>query len=221
MSKLPRLAKIGLACVLAAGVVAIAMDAWVGAQASDACFEELERVPEAPVALVLGCSPRLADGRTNLYFARRIDAAVELYRSGRIHALIVSGDNRRADYDEPTAMKAALVAAGVPEERVYCDFAGFRTLDSVARADLVFGQRRIVVVSQRFHVERAVYLARQRGIEAFGYCARAVGGSSGLRVRAREVIARAAALVDAHVLHTEPRFVGPRVEVLLAADRDE
>lgn len=221
MSKLPRLARIGFACVLAACVVAIALDAWIGAQTSDACFDELDRVPAAPVALVLGCSPRLPDGRANLYFLRRIDAAVELYRAGRVQALIVSGEGRRADDDEPTAMKAALVAAGVPEERVYCDFAGFRTLDSVARADLVFGQRRIVVVSQRFHAERAVYLARERGMEAFGYCARAVGGFAGMRIRAREVVARAAALVDAHVLDTKPRFSGPRIEVVLAPDRDD
>lgn len=220
MSKRSRVTKIGVACLLATGAFAIAVDAWIGAQASDACFEELEHVPVAPVALVLGCAPRLADGRANLYFARRIDAAVELYRSGRVRALIASGDNRSNDYDEPTAMKAALVAAGVPEEHVYCDFAGFRTLDSVARAELVFGQRRIVVVSQRFHVERAVYLARARGIEAFGYCARSVGGSSGRRMRVREVVARAAALIDAHVLHTEPRLVGPRVEVDLGADPD-
>ena len=206
-----RLAKLAAVGVALATLALIACDRWVAHAASASCHERVEDVPLAPVALVLGCSEHLADGRRNLYFGRRMDAAAELYRTGAVERLIVSGDNHRAEYDEPTAMKAALVERGVPAERIHCDYAGFRTLDSVVRAELGFGQRRLGIVSQRFHAERAVFLARSRGLEASGYCAQAVGGGSGMRVRAREVVARAAAVLDAHVLGTQPRFLGPPI----------
>ncbi|HUR27902.1 MAG TPA: ElyC/SanA/YdcF family protein [Planctomycetota bacterium] len=188
-------------------------DNWVARVASGRCFESVADVPEAPVALVLGCSEHLPDGRRNLYFARRIAAAAELFHANKVEALIVSGDNHCAEYDEPGAMKAALVAAGVPEEKLVCDFAGFRTLDSVVRARRVFGQNRLIVVSQRFHCERAVFLARAHGIEAFGLDAAAVGGAAGLRTRLREAAARTIAALDVSLLGTEPKFLGPPVEI--------
>lgn len=145
---------------LALAVALGTCELWVSAVAAAECHESVTDVPRAPVALVLGCSETLPDGRDNLYFARRMDAAAELFHRGGVGHLIVSGDNHSSDYDEPTAMKAALVERGVPEERIHCDYAGFRTLDSVVRAELVFGQRSFVVVSQRPHAERAVFLAR-------------------------------------------------------------
>ena len=204
----------GLLALTIAGVaVLLTCELWVRTVAAAECFEQVADVPRAPVALVLGCAETLPDGRNNLYFGRRMDAAAELFRSGTVERLIVSGDNSTVSYDEPTAMKAALVARGVPEERIHCDYAGFRTFDSVVRAELVFGQRSFVVVSQRFHAERAVFLARSRGLEAWGYCAEAVGGGAGLRIRARETVARTAAVLDAHVLGTQPKFLGEPVEL--------
>lgn len=217
----PKLRRITIACACVAMsglLAAIGADVWVGRQASTFCHDTVDRVCDAPVALVLGCSERLADGRPNLYFRRRIEAAADLYRAGKIQAFIVSGDNHSHECDEPTAMKTALVARGVPENRIYCDFAGFRTLDSVIRAERVFGQRQFVIVSQRFHAERAVYLARQRGIEAFALCAQGVDGVASIRARTREMLARAAAVLDTELLATEPRFLGPRVDVVVTAD---
>lgn len=206
-----------LGAALAVALVSIGVcDAWVDHSASARCFESISEVPRSPVALVLGCSEFLPDGRRNLYFTRRVEAAARLFRAGRVGALIVSGDNHAADYDEPTALKDALVRLGVPVSAVYCDFAGFRTLDSVVRAEAVFGQREFTVVSQRFHCERAVFLARARGLEAHGFAADPVGGTAGARTRLRESLARAAAVLDAYVLGTEPRFLGPRVEIELA-----
>ena len=120
---------------------------------------------EAPVrraAVVMGCVPKLAGGWDNPYFTARIEAAAELWRAGKVEALIVSGDNHVEWYDEPTEMKAALVAAGVPENRIVCDYAGFRTLDSVVRARTIFGLDSFLVVSQDFHVRRAMRLCRAR-----------------------------------------------------------
>jgi SanA protein len=208
-----RLLRLLLALTVAGVAVLLTCEGWVRSVAAAECFEQVADVPRAPVALVLGCAETLPDGRNNLYFGRRMDAAAELFRSGTVERLIVSGDNSTVSYDEPTAMKAALVARGVPEERIHCDYAGFRTFDSVVRAELVFGQRSFVVVSQRFHAERAVFLARSRGLEAWGYCAEAVGGGAGLRIRARETVARTAAVLDAHVLGTQPKFLGEPVEL--------
>ena len=181
----------------------------VGRSSAPFLRDRPSELPEVDVALVLGCSERVADGRRNRFFSARIAAAAELYRAGKARYLLLSGDNSRADYDEPTAMRSALVAAGVPASRIVLDYAGFRTLDSVLRAKDVFGVSKLIIVSQRFHNERAVYLARAHGMQAFGYDAAAVGGIEGLRMQAREIISRMAAVLDVEVLHSRPRFPGP------------
>ena len=133
------------------------------------------------MGLVLGCSTNLADGRPNPYFVHRIEAATALYAEGVVAYLLVSGDNGTRDYDEPTMIKAALVERGVPAHRIVLDYAGFRTLDSVIRAREVFGIDDFVVVSQRFHCERAVLLARRLGMHATGYAASDVPGIEGAK----------------------------------------
>lgn len=199
---------------VALGVVVAGCELWVASVASAACFDRVADVPHAPTAVVLGCSDTLPNGSDNPYFGPRIDAAAELFHAGAVAHVIVSGDNHSVHYDEPTAMKAALVERGVPAERVHCDYAGFRTLDSIVRAELVFGQKRFVVVSQRFHAERAVFLARSRGLDAFGFCAPGIEGGVGgvgLSLRLREVAARFVAVLDARVLGTQPKFLGEPV----------
>jgi len=124
--------------------------------------------------LVLGAAPIGPEGGPNRYFERRLDAAAALWRSGKAKYLLVSGDRRPPDYDEPTAMRAGLIARGVPAYRIYRDFAGVRTLDSVLRAEQVFGQKRLIIVSQPFHLARALFLAREEGIDAWGLAARDV-----------------------------------------------
>jgi SanA protein len=167
-------------------------------------------LPVVRVGLVLGCSPKMADGRQNLFFLRRIAAAAELFRAGRVQYLLLSGDNSRSDYDEPSEMQRALVRSGVPASRLVLDHAGFRTLDSVVRAKDVFGLREMIIVSQHFHNERAVYLARAHGLRAFGFDAKDVGGPEGLRMALREAASRLFAVLDVNVFHTQPRFAGPR-----------
>lgn len=170
-------------------------------------------LPKVHVGLVLGCSQRTRDGRRNLFFKRRIEAAVELFRADRVQYLLLSGDNSRTDYDEPSDMRRALIEAGIPPSRLLLDRAGFRTLDSVVRAKEVFGLRQVIVVSQHFHNERAVYLARARGLDAFGFDARDVSGREGLWMEVREAFSRLCAILDVRVLHTRPRFLGPREAV--------
>ena len=185
----------------------------MGLAAQGRIFSAVDEVPAGRVGLVLGTAPTLRDGRPNLFFTRRVDAAAELYAAGRVTGLLISGDHGRAAYNEPQAFVDALMARGVPREHLTCDYAGFRTLDSIVRARKVFGLQRLVVVSQRFHVERALYLAAAHGIDAIGFTAGDVAGTSGVRVRLRETAARAAAWLDVSVLNRGPRFLGPPVAV--------
>ena len=167
--------------------------------------------PARRAAVVMGCVPKLRGGWDNPYFTARIEAAAELWRAGKVEALIVSGDNHVEWYDEPTEMKAALVSAGVPEDRVVCDYAGFRTLDSIVRAKTIFGLDSFLVVSQDFHVRRAIFLGRCRGLDVRGYAARGVPfGRLSSRTIVREPLARVAAVLDV-LLGRRPRFGGPRV----------
>jgi SanA protein len=188
---------------------------WVERSAEGRCFDAVEGVPSVPVAVVLGTSSRLADGRANLFFLPRMEAAAALFKAGRVKALIVSGDNGTQGYDEPTDMKRVLMQMGVPAEKVVCDYAGFRTLDSVVRAKEVFGQQRVIFVSQRFHNVRAIYLARAFGIEAYGMDAKDVPVSLSVKTFLREKLACVKAVLDVNVLGTKPRFLGEKVIVPL------
>ncbi len=174
---------------------------------------QLSEVPAMKVSLVLGCSEYLANGNRNLYFAHRIKAALELYNHGKCEALLVSGDHGTLNYNEPAKMKAALIRGGVPEDRIHCDYAGFRTLDSVVRAKKVFGLNEFIVVSQAFHNERALYLAKEHGINAFGYDAADVRYRGGLKTRVREKLARVKTIFDVSFLRAQPRFLGTPISI--------
>ena len=152
--------------------------------AQDRLFHSPADLPAQQVGLVLGCSEYIADGRRNLYFIYRMQAAAEAYHSGAVQVLLVSGDNSRVDYDEPTAMRRALVARGVPAEHIVRDYAGFSTLDSVIRAKHIFGANSFCIISQPFHAERALYLSKAHGIAAVGLAAQDVSGRGGLKTQA-------------------------------------
>ena len=169
----------------------------------------IEQVPDARAAVVLGCVRILKDGSRNRFYGYRIRAAAELYKAGKVKAIIVSGDNHVKGYDEPSDMKEDLVAEGIPAEKVVCDYAGFRTLDSVVRAKEVFGAERFIVVSQPFHVRRALFLALGFGCDAYGYAAEDVRGINSVMTLLREQLAKIAALMDV-VIRRQPKFLGAR-----------
>ena len=175
-------------------------------------FDRMEQLPHNRVGVVLGTSARVRSGRPNRYFEHRMQAAAELYHAGKVERLLVSGDNRTMHYNEPWAMRKALIEAGVDSAHIALDHAGFRTLDSMVRAREVFGQQRFTVISQRFHNERAVYIARRKGIDAVGYNARDVDAYSGFRTKLREKAARVKVFFDL-ALDVEPHFLGDPVTV--------
>lgn len=170
-------------------------------------------LPHRRVGLVLGCSPVLRSGEPNAYFENRIAAAAAVFRAGKVDYLLVSGDNHVATYDEPTAMQRALVRLGVPADRIVLDYAGFSTLDSIVRAQKVFGLSEFCVITQRDHALRAIYIARAHGIAAVGFSASDVPAWGGLRTRLRESLARVRTLLDVHVSGRQPHFLGPPIAV--------
>lgn len=170
-------------------------------------FENVSDVPKARVGLVFGTTDKVS-GRENLYFRYRIDAATRLWRENKVGILLVSGDNRSKYYNEPEKMRQALLKNGVPADRIVSDFAGLRTLDSVIRAKEIFGADELLFISQRFQVERAIYLAKANQINAYGFAAQDVESSGALKTRLREVAARVKMWLDIHFLETRPRFLG-------------
>ena len=175
----------------------------------DRLYTRTEDIPARETGLVLGANRVLGDGRPNLYFTYRMDAAAALYHAGKVRRLLVSGDNGHTGYDEPGMMKAALVARGVPASAIVCDYAGFRTLDSVIRAQNVFGLRSCVIITQRYHNTRALEVARATGLDAVGFCARDVDLRGSVRAELREVASRTVAMLDLYVWRKQPRFPGP------------
>ena len=174
-------------------------------------YNNIEEVPERKIGLVLGCSKYLSNGRKNLYFQQRIEAAKELYFSDKVKFLLVSGDNSTKYYDEPTTMKKDLIALGVPGNKIYCDYAGLSTLDSVVRTKEVFKENQFIVISQGFHVRRAIYLGLAHDIDLIGYAPQGVSGLGSLKTELRECLARGKALLDVKFLNRQPKFLGEPV----------
>ncbi len=210
---------VALLCLLALAAVAFLLwaDSYVGNYGSTRIYENVEEVPAASAALVLGTAKFSVAGGQNLYYMPRIKAAADLYKSGKVRGIVVSGDNATQAYNEPQRMKEDLGKLGVPLEHITCDYAGFRTLDSVVRMQTIFGMEDFIIVSQRFHVERALFLARSHGSRIEGFAAADVPEGYGVKVRLREVLARAKAVLDVHLFKTEPKFLGDPVEVGLKA----
>ena len=175
-------------------------------------YDTVSSVPHYRTALVLGTSPIGRSGGPNLYFLYRIDATVKLYEAGKIDRILVSGDNHKRGYNEPEEMRKALVDKGIPEEVIFLDYAGFRTLDSMVRAKEVFGQSEYIVVSQKFHNERAVFIAQKKGIRAAGFNAADVRASYGLITHVREWGARCKVFIDL-LFGKKPHFLGEPIDI--------
>ncbi|MFD2915846.1 SanA/YdcF family protein [Psychroserpens luteus] len=184
----------------------------INSQAEDYIYDSVEDIPENKVGLLLGTSKFLSNGNINLYYTYRINATVELYNARKIEFVLISGDNGSSSYDEPTTFKDDLIALGIPEDKIFLDYAGFRTLDSVIRSKEIFGQSSITIISQQFHNERAIYLAKHNNIKAVAFNAQDVSGRYGLKVQLREYLARAKASIDI-LFNVEPKFLGDKIEI--------
>lgn len=175
-------------------------------------YSSTDSIPECKTAVLLGTSKFMANGTKNYFFYNRITAAETLFKSGKIQFLIISGDNSLSYYNEPEDMKKELMKVGVPDSVIFLDYAGFRTFDSMIRAKEVFGQTKFIVVSQQFHNERAIFIARKYGIEAYGYNAEDVSAYSGFKTKVRELFARVKVFIDVYT-NKQPKFLGEKINI--------
>ncbi|MBD0837531.1 vancomycin high temperature exclusion protein [Streptomyces sp. TRM68416] len=192
--------------LVAVCVLALLPATWLRLSTGD----RLRTVADAPrtdVAVVFGAG--LWNDEPSPYLAYRLDAAAELYRTGRVEVVLVTGDNSREDYDEPDAMRAYLTRQGVPDARIVSDYAGFDTWDSCVRAKKIFGVDEAVLISQDFHIRRAVALCRAAGVESYGVGVAVRHDATWYYGGAREVFAAGKAALDA-MFRPDPRFLGPR-----------
>ncbi|MFF8602697.1 vancomycin high temperature exclusion protein [Streptomyces sp. NPDC015232] len=199
-------------------VLALAPSTWMRLTTEDRLRDTAD-VPAQDVAVVFGAG--LWNGRPTPYLAHRLDAAAELYRSGKVKVLLVTGDNSRTEYDEPSAMRTYLARRGVPDDKVVSDYAGFDTWDSCVRAKKIFGVDRAVLVTQDFHIRRALALCGAAGVEAYGVGVGEPKDATWYYGTTRELAAAGKAAVDA-ALRPDPRFLGARedgVAEALAAPR--
>ncbi len=191
----------------------ITINFWISYQAKNSIHDDLLQLPKNKVGLVLSTGKYTSYGSINLYYKYRLEAAVLLYKSGKIEYVLISGDNSRKDYDEPTDFKNDLIKKGIPERKIYLDYAGFRTLDSVVRAKAIFGLESVTIISQKFHNEPVIYLAKHFKIDAIAFNARDIGGRYGLKTNLREYIARAKASLDL-LFKVEPKFLGKKIKIV-------
>lgn len=176
-------------------------------------YNSVDSIPTQKVAVVLGTAKNIG-GYPNPYFSYRIEAAADLYKAGKVKAFIVSGDHSRESYNEPEDMRESLIQLGVPDSIIYSDYAGLRTLDSVVRAHEIFGQDSMIIVSQKFHNERAIYLAQNYGIKAYGYNAKdlKLSQAGAFKTQLREKLARVKVFIDLFT-NKSPKYLGDPITI--------
>ncbi len=184
---------------------------WVVQSSRDRIYS-VDSVRKNDLALVLGTSKRTSSGGENRFFKERMTTAATLHAQGTIRHILVSGDNGSKYYNEPIDMLNALGDLHIPDSVISLDYAGFRTLDSVVRSKQVFGQDKLLIVTQEFHCYRSLFIADYFGIEAVAVSADD-GGPIGLTLATREVFARTMAVLDLYVLQRKPRYLGEKVEL--------
>lgn len=201
----------GITLLLIAGIAFIGYTNWrIRSAAEGKLYSSISEIPKNRVGLLLGTSNYLKGGGVNPFFKNRIDAAVALFKAGKIEYILVSGDNRHVSYNEPRDLKNALLKRGIPDNKIVLDFAGFRTLDSVVRAHLVFGQDHITIISQKFHNQRALYIAQNNDLQAIGFNAEDPENWS--KVYWRELFAKTKSYLDI-LTNKRPKFLGESISI--------
>jgi SanA protein len=197
------------------GVVFVyVVDRYMNYTAQDYIYTDVKKIPHKKAALLLGTAKYVAKGKKNYFYVYRIRAAVALWKAGKVDAILVSGDNATKYYNETKRMEDDLIKAGIPRKYIATDYAGFRTLDSILRAEVVFDLKDYIIISQKFHLERALYIAKSKGQKVIGFAAKDIPGTKAARKMAyREYLARMKAFLDVTILQTEPRFYGKKVKV--------
>lgn len=186
--------------------VLLCLAVFIGCQVAVLCassgrlYSDVEKIPHREVGLLLGTSPLGRTGRPNMFFVRRINATVSLYEAGKVDHIIISGARNSPSYDEPEAMRKELVSRGVPDDILVLDGEGYHTIASIIRARDMFGVDSMTIISQKFHNERALFMAKYNGIDAIAFnSANTSSRKWRLRMMVRECFSRVKAVLE--VLH--------------------
>ncbi len=212
MKRYRKLIYILIGIVIVPFLFVFASNAIIKKTTRDKIYSNIEHLPVNDIGLVLGTS-KYTHGGLNQYYSYRMEAAAELFFAGKIKHIIVSGDNHVNGYNEPEQMKASLVKLGVPAEKITCDYAGLRTFDSVVRLKKIFLTNKATIISQKFHLERALFIAQHYHIDAVGYCSKDVGAQYNKTTKFRELLARSKAVLDLYVLGTKPKHLGTEIKI--------
>ncbi len=212
-----RLKRFVFGAILLLLVFVIVCNVWIVKSTEDLVYSDLAELPEHRIALVLGTSHRSVGGGPNPFFQKRIEMAATLYSLGKIDHFILSGDNSTRYYNEPAEMQKALIKKGVPASAITLDYAGLRTLDSVVRSKMVFGQNEITIITQPFHCYRALFISRYYNMDAVAMVADDPELPRTFKVRLREYLARPKAVLDLYILKTDPSFLGEKEEIIIGS----
>lgn len=185
---------------------------YISVTTHDQLYDDTASIPYNKVGLLLGIAKKMNDNSLNPSYQPRVDAAVKLYKAGKIEFILVSGDNSLKTYNEPLKFKEDLIKLGIPEDKIYMDYAGFRTLASVVRAKKIFGLNKFTIISQKSHNERALFLAKHFDIDAVGFNAQNISGIPALRTKIREPFAKTKAVLDL-IFNVGPKFLGKPVKI--------
>lgn len=192
-----------------AGIISINMT--MTQQTSAFIYTDLRKLPSKKTALLLGTAKSIAKDKKNYFYIYRIRAAAALFKAGKVKTILVSGDNGSQHSNETAAMQKDLIDAGVPAKHIVVDNAGFRTFDSITRAKEVFKTEDYIIVSQKFHLERALFIARKKKQKAIGFAAKDIEGTkAAYKMRLREYLARTKAFLDIYLLN--PRLSSQSVQ---------
>ncbi|NUF50087.1 ElyC/SanA/YdcF family protein [Gilliamella sp. ESL0250] len=194
-------------------IMAIAsLDYWISYKTAPYIYHDENQLPYRAIGVVLGTSKYVRGGGLNDFYRNRINGAIDLYWQNKVDYLLLSGDNALLSYNEPITMKKDLIKAGIPSNSIVLDYAGFRTFDSVIRANKVFDANDFTIITQEFHCERAIFIALAQDIQA--QCFAVPSPKSMKLVRIREMFARVGAFIDLYVLKKEPKYLGPIIPIL-------
>lgn len=207
-----KLLKIGFSALAVLIVIFLAINAYIVLSAQSSLYTEFSEVPAKQAALVLGAQVR---GNTaSAILSDRLETAAELYREKKVQKILVSGDHGSKYYDEVDVMRKNLLAEGIPAQDIFMDHAGFDTYDSVYRAKEIFGVESVIIVSQTFHLPRALFIAQALGVDAVGMSAnrQEYRWSTIIRNNARESLARIKALGDI-LRNAKPLAMGDSIPI--------
>jgi len=202
--------------LLLLGAFVLFCNLWVVLSTKSRVFDSIADIQANPIGLVLGTSKKVAPNQPNQHFEHRLAAAAELYREGKVRHLLVSGDRDSRYYNEPRDMTAKLLSLEVPKEAITPDNSGYRTLDSIVRAKKIYGLDRVTIISDGFHVNRALFVAQREGLDAVAFASQPVRLKSSLKARLREYLARVLVVLDLYLFDTQPNEMGDPVSIAVS-----